>query len=89
MCTWVEEQTRTIFCDEFREIFKIDKPCCASCHDEYEDDLELGTSYSVIGSDYEVIQLPSGEYVKAQLCCAMIHTPELEKATREGLYGTI
>ena len=80
--------TKTIYCDEFRKIFKIDKPCCASCHDEYEDD---NNQYyeTVIGSDFTVIELPNKEYVFASLCCSMIHTKELKEAARDDLYGKI
>ena len=70
---------RTIFCDEFREIFKINKPCCANCHDEYEDEY-VHYYETVIGSNMVVIRLPTKEIVFVQLCCSMLHTKELEEA---------
>jgi len=64
---------RTIYCDEFREIFKIDKPCCAECHEEYEDE-NIPYYESVIGESFVILTLPDGENVMAHLCCSMLHT---------------
>lgn len=80
----MNEVIRTIYCDEFIKAFGIDKPCCSSCHDEADEEDELNVDYgAVINSGYDLIRLPSGEHVKAQLCCVMHSTKEFKEAEIE------